>query len=204
VHPHHEALPSHNLRAVLGSRGMRRLLAVRVISQVGDGWFQAGLAGSVLFNPDQRASPMDIAAGFAVLLLPYSLVGPYIGVFLDRWSRRTILFSANMVRAALVAPAALLIWVGNEGPLFLVAALLITGLNRFFIAGLSAAIPHVVEDRRLVTANALAGTLGSVASAIGLGTAVRRDRLVRLAGVRRVGHPGPVVVRSHGTRTGPA
>src|SRR5439155_19627239 len=57
-------------------------------------------------------------------------------------------------------------------PLFLVVAVLITGINRLFLAGLSAALPHVVEDRRLVTANSLAGTLGSVASAAGLGSAL--------------------------------
>ena len=157
---------------MLRERGLRRLLAVRLISQLGDGWFQAGLAGSVLFNPDRHASPLAIAAGFAVLLLPYSLIGPYVGVFLDRWNRRSILFIANVARAALVVPAAVLIWRGEEGPLFLVAAFLITGINRFFLAGLSAALPHVVEDRRLVTANALAGTLGSVAAGVGTGSAV--------------------------------
>jgi MFS family permease len=172
VHPHHEAPPAHNLRAVLGGRGMRRLLAVRFISQMGDGWFQAGLAGSVLFNPDQRASPIEIAAGFAVLLLPYSLVGPYVGVFLDRWNRRSVLVTANLIRAALVAPAVALIWSGNEDLPFLTAALLIIGLNRFFVAGLTAAVPHVVEDRRLVTANALAGVVGSTGAALGLGIAV--------------------------------
>jgi hypothetical protein len=166
------APPVHNLRAVLQARGLRRLLTVRLISQLGDGWFQAGLAGSVLFNPDRRASPVAIAAGFAVLLLPYSLIGPYVGVFLDRWNRRSILFLANVVRAALIIPAAALIWSGSEGPLFLVVAVLITGINRLFLAGLSAALPHVVEDRRLVTANALSGTLGSVAAAAGLGSAL--------------------------------
>ncbi len=166
------APPVHNLRAVLQGRGLRRLLAVRLVSQLGDGWFQAGLAGGVLFNPDRRASPVAIAAGFALLLLPYSLIGPYVGVFLDRWQRRSILFIVNMVRAGLVVPAAAMIWSGDEGLLFVVVAVVVTGVNRLFLAGLSAGLPHVVEDRRLVTANALAGTLGSVAAAIGLGSAL--------------------------------
>ncbi|MGC9667023.1 MFS transporter [Planosporangium sp. 12N6] len=166
------ASSARNLRAVLSSRGFRRLLGVRLISQVSDGWFQAGLAGSVLFNPEKRTSPLEIAIGFAVLLLPYSLIGPYVGVFLDRWSRRSIIVVANLIRALLVVPSVAFIWYGTENAAFVGLALLIIGLNRFFLAGLSAAVPHVVEDRRLVTANALSGTLGSICFSLGLGSSV--------------------------------
>src|SRR5258706_11482387 len=106
----------------MGERGFRRLLSVRILAQVGDGFFQGGLAGSVLFNPNQRAGGMAIAAGFAALLLPYSLISPYLGVLLDRWSRRSIIFVANTTRALLIVPAALLIWHGQESiALFLMA-----------------------------------------------------------------------------------
>jgi MFS family permease len=163
---------SHNVRATLAGRGFRRLLGVRMVSQIADGWFQSGLAGSVLFNPEKHASAVAIATGFAVLLLPYSMIGPYVGVFLDRWSRRSMIFVTNLLRALLVLPTVALLWTGSEGPLFLVFAFLIIGLNRFFLAGLSAALPHVVEDRRLVTANAISGTLGSICYSLGLGIAV--------------------------------
>ena len=63
----------------------------RLLGQFGDGVFQAALAGTVLFNPQRAADPVDVAAGFAILLLPYSLVGPFAGVWLDRWSRRQVL-----------------------------------------------------------------------------------------------------------------
>lgn len=70
---------SHNMRAVLAVRGFRRLLGVRLSSQFADGLFQAALAGSVLFNPDRQASAMAIAAGSALLVVPYSVIGPYWG-----------------------------------------------------------------------------------------------------------------------------
>jgi hypothetical protein len=162
----------HNVRAILRVRGFRRLLAVRTLSHLADGWFQAGLAGSVLFNPEKQTSALGIAIGFAVLLLPYSLVGPYVGVFLDRWSRRTIVVVANLLRALLVVPASLMIFSGSEHVLFLVLAFLIIAINRLFLASMSAAVPHVVDDRRLVTGNALAGTIGSICFALGLGSAV--------------------------------
>lgn len=163
--------PTGNLRAILHRRGFRRLLAVRLSSQIGDGWFQAGLAGSVFFNPERAASPIAIATAFAVLLVPYSTIGPFVGVFLDRWSRRTVLFVANGLRAALVLPAALFVWRGEERLLFVVLALAIIALNRFFLAGLSASLPHVVEAPRLVTANSVATTLGTVLFSAGLASA---------------------------------
>ncbi|NJP35936.1 MFS transporter, partial [Micromonospora thermarum] len=150
----------------------RRLLAVRLGGQFTDGVFQAALAGSVLFNPDRQATPTAIAFAAAVLVLPYSLVGPFAGVLLDRWSRRTVIVWSNLIRAGLVLPLAALIFFGSEGPLFLVSTLLVIGLGRLLLSGLSAATPHVVSDERLVTANAVAGTAGSVAYSLGLGCAL--------------------------------
>lgn len=161
-----------DLRGVLAVRGFRRLVTVRLVSQVCDGFFQAGLAGSVLFNPERQTGATAIALGFAVLLLPYSFVGPFVGVLLDRWSRRSVLFGANLLRAGLVVPAAALIWAGrNESPPFLLLALVIIAVNRFFLAGLSASLPHVVRPDRLVTANAVASTAGTVCYTLGLGLA---------------------------------
>jgi MFS family permease len=163
--------PHHNLRAILARRGFRRLLGVRLLSQIGDGWFQAGLASSVFFNPERAASPLAITSAFAVLLLPYSLLGPFVGVFLDRWSRRNTLFVANLIRAALVLPAAVSVWSGREDAVFICAALGVVAANRFFLAGMSAAQPHVVDEPRLVTANSFSSTAGTVLYAVSLGSA---------------------------------
>jgi len=163
--------PHHNVLAILSRPGFRRLLTVRLLSQLGDGWFQAALAGSVLFNPERAASPIAITAAFAVLLLPYSVVGPFVGVFLDRWSRRTSMGVANLARAVAVLPAAVSVWYGREDMIFLGAALIAVALNRFFLSGLSASQPHVVEPDRLVTANSFATTAGTVVYAGSLGCA---------------------------------
>lgn len=152
-------------------KGFGRLLAARLTSQVADGWFQAGLAGSLLFSPERAASPIAIAAGFAILLLPYSVLGPFVGVFLDRWPRRTSLWLANLLRAAAVLPAAVLVWVDQQGLLFALFALLVIAANRFFLAGMGASLPHVVADGWLVTGNAIATTLGTLSYVAGLGTA---------------------------------
>jgi MFS family permease len=160
--------PTPGSRAILASPGFRRLLAVRLTSQISDGWFQAGVAGSILFNPNQKSSPIEIAVGFAVLLLPYSVMGPYVGVLLDRWDRRASLSTANLIRALFVIPAAVALWDGDQGLAFAGSALVVIAVNRFFLSGLSAALPRVVEDAKLVPGNALASTFGTVSYSIGL------------------------------------
>ena len=158
-----------DLRSVLSGVGFRRLLATRLLSQLADGVLQAGLASYVLFSPEKQATGARIAVSFAVLLLPYSVVGPFAGVLIDRWRRRQIVVFANVVRAAVLVPLALLVVGGSDGVLFVALALGSLGVNRFFLSALSAALPHVVQPGRLVTANALATTSGTVAAASGAG-----------------------------------
>ena len=78
-----------------------------MLSSFGDGAAQGALAVLVLFSPERQTQPAGIAAGFALLLLPYSVIGPFAGALLDRWSRRRVIMSASMIRAVLVGWVAL-------------------------------------------------------------------------------------------------
>jgi MFS family permease len=169
---------SHALGGVLRRPDFRRLYGTRLTSQCADGVFQASLAGVVLFSPESAADPADIAGGFAALLLPYSFVGPFAGVLLDRWRRQRVLVFANLIRCLLVGVVAIEIATGVTGILFYATALLVTSVNRFFLAAQSAAQPHVVEPERLVTGNALSTTSGSVAASLGAGIALLLQQLV--------------------------
>lgn len=144
-----------------------RLLAVRVGSQFGDGLFQAGLAGAILFNPDRAAEPWAIAASFAVLFLPYSLVGPSAGALLDRWDRRYVLVGANCVRLLLVTGVGVMLAIGAGDLPILAGALIVNGVTRFVTSGLSAALPHVVPREQVVTMNSVATAVGAAAAFFG-------------------------------------
>lgn len=158
----------HPLREVVGVLDFRRLLRVRLVGQLGDGLFQTALFAAVFFNPERATSAGQAASAFAVLLLPFSVVGPFAGVFLDRWRRQRVLRNANAVRAGLVVVfATLLALQGPTAPVVQAVALLVVSVNRFVLSGLSAALPHVVDERRLVVANALSPTLGGGAYAVG-------------------------------------
>ncbi|MGK2884860.1 MAG: MFS transporter, partial [Rhodococcus sp. (in: high G+C Gram-positive bacteria)] len=154
------------------SPGAGRLTTVRFAGQFGDGLFQAALSGAILFNPERESSPAAIAAGFAVLLVPYSVIGPFAGAMLDRWDRRAVILWANVIRLLLIGvTAAVLLSGGGETPLLLLA-LTTVGLSRFVLAGVSASLPHVVRTAWLVPMNSLLATIGSGFAAAGAGAAV--------------------------------
>jgi len=158
------------VRSLFGERWFRWLLAARLTSQAADGLFQTSLAGAVLFNPEHHTGPTEVAAGFVVLLLPYSLIGPFAGVFLDRWRRQRVLVGGAAIRSVfVVGTATILLAHGPSGLPFALTALVGLGVNRFFLAALSAALPSVVSPRRLVLANSISPTAGTVATIAGGG-----------------------------------
>jgi hypothetical protein len=145
----------------------RRLLELRAVSQFGDGVFQAGLAGALLFNPERAAGPWQIAGAFAVLFLPYSLLGPFAGALLDRWDRRVVLIAANLARLLLMLGVGALLAVGANDRWILFGALIVNGFTRFVSSGLSAALPDVVPREQVVTMNAVATATGGAAAFLG-------------------------------------
>ena len=144
-----------------------RLLELRTASQFGDGLFQAGLAGGLLFNPDRPAGPWEVAGAFAVMYLPYSVLGPFAGALLDRWDRRQVLIGANCARVVLVLAIAALLLAGASDLPILFGALVVNGFTRFVSSGLSAALPDVVPRDQVVTMNSVATATGGAAAFLG-------------------------------------
>ncbi len=134
------------------------------------------LASYVFFSPERQTSAAQAAIAFATLLLPYSVVGPFAGVFIDRWRRQRILLIANLVRALMVVGVALVVAGGQVGPVFLIGTLAVLSVNRFFLSALSASLPHVVRYELLVLGNSLSTTSGTLVAVLGggIGFAVRQ------------------------------
>ncbi|MER6664739.1 MFS transporter [Amycolatopsis japonica] len=159
-------------RAFVRDRDFLRLLLTRFSAHWGNGMYQAGLAGAVLFNPERAADALAMAGGFAALLLPYSIVGPFAGALLDRWDRRKVLIFASLLRSATILATAVAVGTGVAGIGLFSLALASEGISRFIGSGLSASLPHVVEEKSVVAANAFAATWGSVLAVVGGGCAI--------------------------------
>jgi MFS family permease len=149
-----------NFWQLLRDRKLSRLLRVRWSGQITDGIFQSALASFILFSPERQASAVNAAVAFAVVLLPYSIVGPFVGTLLDRFSRQRAILFSNLVRSATLLVIAFLIFNGYTGVEITVVVLVAFGVNRLILAGLSAGIPLMTTPKDLISANALAVTGG--------------------------------------------
>jgi MFS family permease len=160
-----------------GSR-LNRILTVRWSGQLTDGLFQSALASFVLFSPERAPDAVSAALAFAVVLLPYSLIGPYIGTFLDRFSRQRIIRNCNYIRAINLLIIAYLVNIGSTGIILTIFVLLAFGVNRLILAGLSAGLPLLVKKEELIAANALAVTGGTIWVVIGGGIGIAAKNFV--------------------------
>lgn len=155
-----------------------RLLAVRWSGQATDGVFQSALASFILFSPERQANALNAALGFAVVLLPYSIVGPLIGTVLDRISRQRVLFFSNLLRSVNLIVVSIFIFRGTTGIALTIFVLIAFGINRLILAALSAGLPLLLESEPLIIANAIAVTGGSLLAVIGGGIGVGVRSLV--------------------------
>jgi MFS family permease len=91
-------------------------------------------------------------------LVPAMVLGPLFGAAADRWSRRACLVVADVVRVAAFAGIA---FVDGFGPTLALALVAGAGTGLFTPAAL-AALPGLVESRRLPAATSLYGVLGDI------------------------------------------
>ena len=150
---------------LLGERDFRLLLGAQGIAQMADGFAQAVFAEEIVLDP--QGTPTRTLALFALTLLPYSLLGPFTGVLVDRWRRRSILVWANAARAVLLV--SLPLWMGSlPGDSALYASLLLLlGLGRLFLTTKGASLPVVLREHHLLRGNAVSGGLGMIFALVG-------------------------------------
>ena len=153
-------------RGALRSHDFRRLFGVRLVSQFADGLFQAALIASVVFNPEEQSTTVGLFKATLVVSLPFSVLGPFVGVFIDRWSRRRILVRAPWLRAATVG--LVLFDPVHQAVPFFAGALVVLSVNRFFLATAQAVVPRLVPGEDLLIANSMATVGGTVALLAGV------------------------------------
>jgi MFS family permease len=132
----------------------------------------------LLFSPERQPDAQSAAVAFAVVLLPYSLVGPFVGTILDRVSRQRVILFSNLFRAFTLIFIAGLIRNGATGVELTIFVLVAFGVNRLILAGLSAGLPLLLDTTGtqgrniLVSINATAVTGGTVFVVLGGGIGI--------------------------------
>ncbi|MFN8233975.1 MAG: MFS transporter [Actinomycetota bacterium] len=153
-------------RGALRSPDFRRLFAIRLASQFADGLFQASLIASVVFSPEEQSTTVGFFKASLIVALPFSVIGPFTGVFIDRWSRRRILVVAPWVKVAAVG--LVLFDADRAAVAFYAGALIVLSANRFFLATAQAVVPRLVPTADLLIANSMATVGGTVSLLLGV------------------------------------
>lgn len=146
-------------------RDARLLLGAQWIAQAADGIVQAALAEKLILEPEATGS--RLLAITALTLVPYSFFAPFLGVFVDRWARRSVLVYTNIGRGALLVIMALIVRsASTDAPLY-VGLLLLLGIGRLFLTAKGAALPRVFHEHHLLEGNSLSGGGGMIAALTG-------------------------------------
>ncbi|CAA9353566.1 MAG: putative membrane protein [uncultured Nocardioidaceae bacterium] len=149
--------------------GMSRLLEVHAFNTAGDAAVAVALAGTLFFAVPSGEARGQVVTFLALTMLPFAIVAPLIGPFLDRFrrGRRWAIGSTTAVRAFccwVLAGA-----VSTESTVLFPAALGVLVASKAYGVTKAAAVPRLLpRGQTLVRANSrlsLTGTAGAVLSA---------------------------------------
>jgi len=182
--------------AVFSNRSFSALMGTQFLAQAADGIVQASLAKSIAFGGEKgfdvtsAPSTRYLLVVVLALYVPYTVVSPFVGAFIDRHDRKALLVGSNLFRAGVIALAAMgLAALGDGLPdAVLVAAILVAlACTRMLLAIKSAGLPAVVHGRDLLQANGLSQAGGAIFQVVGggvalVGTALAPSWVVALLG----------------------
>jgi MFS family permease len=161
-----------------GDSGLARLIELHAFNGAGDAAVAISLAGTLFFQVPTDQARGQIALFLALTMLPFAVVAPLIGPFLDRFShgRRWAIGATMALRAFLCWVLADAVHRGDSVALF-PAALGCLVASKAYGVTRAAAVPRVLPDRlSLVKANsrislaAVAGAAVSAPLAVGAST----------------------------------
>lgn len=153
-----------SLRGLARERDFARLLGAQYGAQAADGFAQAVIFEVLVLDPFSQGTPGRVLALAALTLLPYSVLAPFLGVFVDRWDRRNVMSRANYARAALLVSYPL--WresLPGNAELY-VTVLTLLGLGRLALTAKGAALPTVLHEHHLLRGNAISSGGGMIAA----------------------------------------
>jgi MFS family permease len=160
-------LDAGRIRVLLAERDFRVLLGAQGLAQAADGLAQAALTVRLVLEPLQSGTPGRILALFALTLLPYSVISPFMGVFVDRWPRRGLLVWTNILRVVLLCVLPFVSKVVDGDAELMIGLLMVLALGRLFLTTKGAVLPAVLHEHYLLRANAVSAGGGMVAALTG-------------------------------------
>jgi len=174
----------NNLFSVFSNRDFAVLMGVQFLAQMGQGVVQGAIAKSIAFGGQEGFDIQSVPSAnyllkvVLALYVPYMLISPFIGVFIDRFQRRRVAWWANSIAAALVVLVAFVVLLPlgsgtSEGRIaatagLVVGLLVVQSVARVVLALKSAAIPDVLAGKDLLQGNGLSQAGGGLLQIVGI------------------------------------
>lgn len=157
---------SARYRDVLRVRDFRVLVLAFLVDQVGSWAYNVVL---IVWVFDRTHSPTWIAAATASGWIPRLLCSAYAGVLADRYERTRVMLTSAL--SSFVAMIAVALVVAKNGPPIVALAFgaIACALATGYRPAAAAVVPEVVNERELVTANAIFGGLENLVIVLGPG-----------------------------------
>jgi len=151
------------IRLLRRNSAFRRLYVAQLISFAGDWFATVALLGLAL---DLSGSSAIASLVLVLQTGGFALMAPIAGALADRVDRKRLLVAADVARVPvclgfLLARTPETLWIA------LACALLLSMLSAFFEPASSAALPNLVDDEDLPTANVILGSAWGVMLAVG-------------------------------------
>ena len=137
------------LKTILQHRPFRVLWLAQFISIFGD--FLALFGVILMITYRWHGTPLDVVAVTIAFVLPFTVVGPIAGVFVDHWNVKRVMIASDLVRAVLVVS---LVFVTDVRQICVIFAVLST-VSSFFTPAQSVTLRTVVPMEGLLAANAM-------------------------------------------------
>jgi len=174
--------------SVFSNRDFSVLVGMQFLAQAGQGVVQGAIGKSIAFGGEEGFDVSTVPSAdyllkvVLALYIPYTLISPFIGVFIDRFQRRKVVSWTNIVVAAIVVAVAMLAMLPlgkatTEGDVGATIALVIgllaaQGCVRVALAVKSAAMPDVLSGKDLLQGNGLSQAGGALFQVMGIGFAL--------------------------------
>jgi MFS family permease len=156
----------HSLsRSLWTNRAFRGLLLAHFSSNFGD-W----LAFIALFNLvalEWHTDMLGIGALTASYLLPFAVIAPLAGVFVDRWELRRLMITCDVLRAGIVC----LMLFADDLAWLCGLVFLHQSVSTFFNPAQGAAIPRLVARTEILAANSWSTQASHITKLLGPGVA---------------------------------
>ncbi|TAF02514.1 MAG: MFS transporter [Nostocales cyanobacterium] len=188
-----DAVEKQGFFPVLKNPNFLSLWAGQVFCQLADKVYLVLMIA--LINSEFQQSGQSISGWVSALMMiftiPAVLFGSVAGVFVDRWSKKVVLVASNLWRGILVLTIPFLLWLTHDWQpigilpvgflVILTVTFLVSTLTQFFAPAEQAAIPLVVAEKHLLSANSLYTT--TMMASLIVGFAVGEPVLVLADGI---------------------